>query len=140
MRMPHQCLVYFTLKGDFDPNEVTQFLGIEPTGILIKGSRNSNPCYPPISSWEFSSGYIESEILDIYDIASKVINPLTPHADKLKEVMNKFKIEGVLQVALWISSDEEVSNPAIGFDAEVVRFLAAVGASVDIDSYRRSEQ
>lgn len=41
----------------------------------------------------------------------------------------------VLEVVLYISTDDAVSTPAIGFSNRVLAFLADVNASIDIDTY-----
>ena len=45
-------------------------------------------------------------------------------------------VEAVLEVVLWITMDETKSTPAIGFDADVLSFVVAVGATIDVDTYR----
>ena len=58
-----------------------------------------------------------------------------PSQVKLSALRQQFKVEAVLQVVLYITTDETKSTPAIGFEPEVISFLNAVGASVDIDTY-----
>ena len=47
-----------------------------------------------------------------------------------------FNLRCVFQVMLWIDQNEEASMPAIGFESPVINFIHAVGATIDIDTYR----
>ncbi len=129
--MTNEGKVYFSLYGiDFNPNEATRRLGLEPTSIF----RQALP-RPKHSHWNYSSDRIENDIIDIYEMSSKLVAQLIPRAETIFALKQQFKLEAVLQVVLWITTDETKSTPAIGFEPEVIAFLNAVGASIDIDTY-----
>jgi hypothetical protein len=124
--------VYFALFGhDFDPDEVTRLIGIEPTSTHRRGSPT-----PKHTSWKFSSGKIENDIVDVYEMSSSLVSRLLPYVEKIVDVKRRFQLEAVLEVVLWITTDESKSTPAIGFEPQVIAFLYTVGASIDIDTYR----
>jgi hypothetical protein len=125
--------VYFALMSDrdFDPAVVTQRLGIQPTRVL----RKANP-KPKITSWALSSGKVAGEVVDVYAMLGPLISRLAPLAEPIKQLMAELDLTAVLQVVLHISMDESKSTPALGFDSPTVRFLSAVGASIDVDTYR----
>ena len=128
--MPNECEVYFALFGDdFDPASLS--IGVAPTRI----KRKSNPI-PRQSSWIYSTGKIRSDLIDVYQMSSSLIEALTPHIDSILMAKHKLGLDAVLEVVLTITPDEMVSTPAIGFDSYVVSFLNAVGATIDIDTYR----
>jgi hypothetical protein len=130
--MTNEGEVYFALKGEsFDPDEITRLVGIEPTSIVRRG--NPRPTY---SSWKLSSGKIENDLIDIYEMSSAIISRLQPSIEKIITAKQQFKLTAILQVVLRITADNSISTPAIGFDAKVISFLSAVGASIDIDTYR----
>ena len=130
--MTNEAEGYFALHGTgFDPDEVTRLVGLEPTSIR----REALPI-PKHSSWNVSSGKIENDIIDVYDMSSALVSRLSPHTEKIASVKQQLGLEAVLQVVLWITTDESKSTPAIGFESEVISFLNAVGASIDIDTYR----
>ncbi len=61
--------VYFALDGDnFEPDELTQFLEIEPTSVMRKGS-NIPDKLPPKSSWELSTENVVNNYIDVFDMA-----------------------------------------------------------------------
>lgn len=122
--------VYFSLWGDFDPSTLS--LGIEPT--RIHEVRNH---YPKQAAWIFSSGQFTDTYIDVYQMTSDLVNELKPHIEKIIKAKQDLVLEAVLEVVLTISSDEQFPTPAIGFDRDVISFLSDVGATIDIDTYRR---
>ena len=114
-----------------DPDEVTKIIGVEPT----KTRRKGNPI-PRCTFWEYSTGKIEDEVVDVYEMSSSLIATLAPHADKIIQAKERFGLQAVLEVVLTVTPDESKSTPAIGFESEVIAFLHKVGATIDIDTYR----
>ncbi|WP_339135777.1 MAG: DUF4279 domain-containing protein [Candidatus Electrothrix sp. GW3-4] len=130
--MSNEGRVYFGLIGDdFDPKELTEFLGINPS----KAKKKANPI-PKKSYWNLSSDTVKGEIVDIYKMSSSLIKTIKPHTKEIIEAKQKFNLEAYLQVVLWITTDETKSTPIIGFEDDVIEFLYKVKASIDIDTYR----
>lgn len=128
--------VYFAMYGDdFEPNEVSALVGLLAK-VSRKGERSPHVPLPRNSSWKVSSGRVESEVIDVYEMSEKLVTQLAPFAAKIVEAKNKFNLRCVFQVVLWIDQDEEASMPAIGFEASVINFIHAVAATIDIDTYR----
>lgn len=126
--------VYFSLRGDsFDPDIVTVALGIEPS----RTDHKSDPV-PKYSSWILSSGKIVSEVVDIYSMSQGLVARFSGLSESIRALVVEHDLNATLQVVLTISSDQRISTPAIGFEAETVQFLASVGASVDVDTYRNA--
>ena len=128
--------VYFALDGnDFDPDDVTNFLGIEPTSIKRKGSRIPGKV-PVNNSWELCTDQIVDEYIDIYKMSGDIISQLIPIQELILKAIDRFDLSPRFQVVLWFSADSEQSTPAIGLEKEAVCFLGKVGALIDIDTYR----
>lgn len=123
--------VYFKLVGDFDPYVVTKEIGIEPSRTKRKGHPR-----PKHDSWQYSNGKVIADFIDVYEMSSKLITVLQPKTSAIAEAIKKHGLMAELQVVLWISMDEEISTPAIGFDQNTIEFLSNVGATIDIDTYR----
>ena len=124
--------VYFALDADdFDLDEVTKFLGIQPTSTMKKG----NPI-PKKTSWVYSSGKVIQDYIDVYGMASNLISTLEPKTELIIKAINRFKLKPRLEVVLWFTCKEDVSTPAIGLDEKTIKFLGEVGAYVDIDTYK----
>lgn len=130
--MTNQGEVYFALFADaFDPDELSRRIGIQPTSI-----QRSPPHRAPLVCWMLSSGRVAGDLIDIYERSSKLIAQLRPHAERIAAARRDMNLEANLQVVLWIALEDSVPMPAIGFDPECIAFLSAVGASVDVDTYR----
>lgn len=128
--------VYFALDGDdFDPDEVTKFIGIEPTSIMRKGSKAGGKL-PKKNSWVVSTENVVNEYIDVFDMASEIISILKPKKDQIIRAIEQFKVTPRLEVVLWFSVNQEHSTPAIGFEPETVAFLGEIGAFIDIDTYK----
>lgn len=128
--------VYFALDGEnLDPDEVTRFLGIEPTLIRHKDDKVAGRS-SKMSSWMLSTVNIVNEYIDVFEMATEIINQLKPKKDLIVEAKSRFGVSPRLEVVLWFSMNEEHSTPTIGFDVETVAFLGEVGAIIDIDTYK----
>ena len=123
--------VYFKLVGDFDPDVVTKEIGIEPSRVKRKGHPR-----PKYDFWHYSHGKIVGDFIDVYEMSAKLIAVLQPKTREISDAIKKHSLMAELQVVLWISMDEEISTPAIGFDQNTIEFLSKVGATIDIDTYR----
>jgi len=132
----NECRVYFAFDGDnFNPNEITKLLRIQPTNIKLKNSLPSRKL-PKFSSWIFSSDNIIDDIIDIYDITAVLLKNLEDKVDVINEIKQKFNVTTRLGIVLSFSINEEVPTPIIGFETDTISFLAKIGASIDIDTYQ----
>lgn len=129
--------VYFSLFGDdCDPDEITKFLGINPTRIEVKGEKVPDRL-PRQSSWEFSTDNIVNDYIDVYNLAASIVNELKSKKDLIIEAKRRFNVSSKLQVVLKLSSNNKHSTPAIGLEEDTIKFLAEIGAFIDIDTYRQ---
>lgn len=128
--------VYFALDGeDFEPDDVTGFIGISPTSIMRKGSKIPGKL-PAKSSWEYSSENVVNEFIEVFAMADTIINELKPKKQLIIQAMKKYDLVARLEVVLWFSMNEEHSTPAIGFEPNTIQFLSDVGAFIDVDTYK----
>lgn len=132
----NECRVYFAFDGDeFDPDEITAFLGIEPSYTKRKGEKIPGKI-PKKNSWVLSTEDVKSEYVDIYEMSTDIVNQLKPKKAQIIELKNKYDLAVRFQVVLAIAMNEDISTPAIGFEIDTVSFLGEVGAFIDVDSYR----
>ena len=123
--------VYFGLFGsEFDPSVAKDAIPIDSTTTRLKGDP-----IPKQSSWRCSTGKHQNDFIDVYEMASTLVSKLAPHTKEIIEVKERFGLDAVFQVVLTISTDEDKSTPAIGFDSDVLDFMHAVGATIDVDTY-----
>lgn len=124
-------MVEFCILGDeFNPEEITSKLLIEPSEQYLKGSRNARNIERKESCWSINTGYLEtlfvSEVLDILldKLASK--KELILEIEKEMDLICKFFV--VIKI-------EDKIKPAIYLDKRVIEFADFVGAEFDFDLY-----
>ena len=98
--------VYFALDGDnFDPDEVTEFLGIKPTSIRRKGTKVPDGV-PKMNSWEFSTDNIVNDYIDVFEMSAEIVNILKPKKDLILQAKDRFNVRPRFEVVLWFSMNE----------------------------------
>lgn len=132
---------HFTLAGyHFNPDEITRLLGIEPTSVNRAGA-SSGLDKPVISSWELSTDIVTSdeECVDVYALTDIIIKQLEPIEEKILEACKNYNLSPRMGVVLTLSVDKDESSPEVGFGARSIRFLADIGAFINVD-YQLSER
>ena len=128
--------VYFALDGDdFDPDKLTEFIGIKPTSVIRKGSKIPGKI-PKMNSWRLSTENIVNECIDVFEMTKEIVNKLKPLKHLIIQAKDRFKVSPRLEVVLWFSMNEKHSTPIIGFEVDTVKFLGEIGAFIDIDTYK----
>jgi hypothetical protein len=126
--------VSFALYGDdFDPDLATQLIGVKPT-FARRGDRPK----PKQTAWKVSSGKVQGDVIDVYELSAALISMLRPYSERIGEAKQQLGLQAVLEVVLWITIDDTKPTPMIGFETDVVAFLNSIGASIDVDTYRNA--
>ena len=129
--------VYFALSGyHFDPDAITRLIGIEPTSVDASGARSPLD-KPVISSWELSTELVTHDI-DVYKMTDNIIKQIEPAKEKILQVIKSHNLSPRIEVVLVLSNEKNDSVPDLGFGARTIRFLAEIGAFVNVD-YKLSE-
>ena len=129
---------YFMLAGyHFHPDDVTRLLGLEPTRIDASGA-GSGLDTPVLSSWELSTD-TETDDVDVYKLTDTLIKQLEPVKEKIVEVAKSHNLSPRIGVVLMLSVDKNESEPEVGFGARTIRFLADIGAFINVE-YQLSER
>ena len=129
---------HFTLSGyHFNPDDITRLLGIEPTLVDATGA-HSPLDKPKISSWELSTETMTDDI-DVYKMTESLIKKIEPAKEKILQVIKSHNLSPRIVVVLVLSIDKNASAPDVGFGARTIRFLAEIGAFIDVD-YQLSER
>lgn len=121
----------------FDPDQVTKHLGLQPTSVDASGAR-SDLSKPVLSSWELSSETVSGDI-DVYKLTDDLIKKIEPVKDKILAICKSHNLSPRLNLVLVLSTDKDESVPDVGFGARTVRFLADIGAFINVD-YRLSQR
>ena len=134
----NEARVHFTLAGyHFNPDHVTQHLGIQPTSVDASGAR-SDLSKPVLSSWELSTETVTGDI-DVYKLTDDLIKKIEPVKDKILEICKSHNLSPRIDLVLVLSVDKTESVPDVGFGARTIRFLADIGAFINVD-YQLSER
>jgi len=129
---------FFALGGyHFNPDDVTRVLGIEPTTVDASGA-HSGLDSPATSSWELSTDTITGDI-DVYELTNELIKQIEPAKEKILELIKSHNLSPRIGVVLVLSVDKNETAPDVGFGARTIRFLAEIGAFINVD-YRLSER
>jgi len=124
--------VHFTLAGyHFNPDQVTQHLGIQPTSVDASGAR-SDSSKPVLSSWELSTETVIGDI-DVYKLTDNLIKKIEPAKDKILAICKSHNLSPRLGLVLVLSVDQSEAVPDVGFGARTIRFLADIGAFINMD-------
>jgi hypothetical protein len=129
---------FFALAGyHFDPDDVTRLLGIEPTSVDASGAR-SGLDNPVLSMWELSTDTVTDDV-DVYKLTDTIIKQLEPVKEKILQVAKSHNLSPRIGVVLELSVDKDESVPDVGFGARTIKFLAEIGAFINVD-YKLSER
>jgi hypothetical protein len=128
----NEARAHFTLAGyHFNPDHVTQHLGIQPTSIDASGA-SSDLSKPALSSWELSTKTVTDDI-DVYKLTDELMKKLEPVKDKIVEICKSHNLSPRIGVILVLSVDKNETVPDVGFGARTIRFLAHIGAFINVD-------
>lgn len=130
---------------------MTALLGIEPDEVSVRGSRFTEPAVIPVShSWKI---VCREPGLRVDEQITRVLDRLRPHSDRIAELAGQLAAEeqehggAVLEVVRYFNDADEEQQPLQSevpegpnlfgwhLDRDVLDFLTATGAALDIDEY-----
>ena len=123
---------HFTLSGyHFNPDDITRLLDLKPTSVDASGA-NSGLDKPVISSWELSTDTVTDNV-DVYELTNELIKQIEPAKEKIQQVIKSHNLSPRIGVVLVLSVDKDETAPDVGFGARTIRFLAEIGAFINVD-------
>jgi len=129
---------YFMLAGyHFNPDDITRLLGLQPTKIDASGAGSALD-KPVLSTWELSTD-TDTDAVDVYKLTDDLIKRIEPFKDKILEVVKSHNLSPRIGIVLVLSVDKDESVPDVGFGARTIRFLADIGAFINVE-YKLSER
>jgi hypothetical protein len=134
--MAYTARIYLSLRGDFNPFEFAKRISLTPDTCIDKHSRNPLRRLPKTTLLDYADTRTSVELIDLEKLADQAIEILEPHLDDFVSAIARFQPEVVLQVVFYFPTSAEVPIPIMIFSARAVRFLAALGGSIDVDTYR----
>jgi len=77
--------------------------------------------------------------VDVYALTDTIIKQIEPAKEKILEVCKSHNLSPRIGVNLVLSVDKSEASPEVGFGARTIRFLADIGAFIDVD-YQLSQR
>lgn len=139
MSTRNRCYTYFKIRGEFDTDEVTALLGLQPDeawkrgDLKLKGHasmRREGLTYTS-SAWLFGrcdeyDPYVEEQM-------RRTIAPLLDKVDLLNRIREENDVEFCLEIVPNIYAGD--SNPCLAPPLDVIDFCHATRTQIDIDMY-----
>ena len=128
MTEPNEQYAYFTITGDFNPDDITRRMGVTPTECWLKGDVNPRTRLErKFSRWSLCSRLDRSRELEdhIADVLEQFMGR--------EEAFLSLSLEngGVIQLVGYFNAN----YPGLHLDRGLVSSLARYALSVDFDFY-----
>lgn len=85
-----------------------------------------------LSSWELSTETVTGDI-DVYKLTDDLIKKIEPVKDKILAICKSHNLSPRIGLVLVLSVDQSESQPDVAFGARTIRFLADIGAFINVD-------
>ena len=119
---------YFTVFGEFDPEDMSKALGLQPTRAWRKGDVNAETGLERNHTrWSLESRLQESEPLEFH--VDDVLKQLKGAIGTVRELAAQYN--GTLQLVAYLHT----AYPGLCMDIEQVKSLADLGLGFDCDFY-----
>jgi len=132
--------VYFALRGDdFDPQEITNYLGLEPSDFWRKGDKGEYNSSLKYSCWQLSTEKGKNYI-EIDKLVNEIVELLFNKIEKINKLKQRLKLNSVLEIVMDIDINPDKPTPALGHNLKTIEFLYKTRTETDIDIYRFNSQ
>jgi hypothetical protein len=115
---------YFSLSGDFEPDEISRQIGVEPSWFQRKGDINPGSGRPRLGA-EWCLACTDDEYGDVADQIIMLVTKLKSKANVVAELSPKFF--GTLNLVAYLNG----TYPGFFLMASVVRDLASLNVDLD---------
>lgn len=127
----NSCYTYFAIKGEFNPDDITRRIGLNPSKIWKKGDKRNNGTEYDFSYWEFG-------FCDEYDVVTekqmqKTLEPLLSKTAILNEIRKESDVVFVLEIVPTVYSENAI--PCLAPSMKVIDFCHETRTEIDIDLY-----
>ena len=126
------CYTYFSIVGDFDPDEITKMLNLTPYESWKIGQpvKYGNDVYS-FARWSF--GYCGDYNVYVDEQMKQTISKLKDKIDVLCTIKDLFDVDFVLEIVPCVYRNE--SPPCLAPNREIIEFCYLTGTDIDIDLY-----
>lgn len=131
MKIQNECYTYFKIVGNFDPDAVTQLLGIQPFKSWKIGDLRANGSKFDFASWK--TGLCKEYDVNVDNQMRKTLEGLWGKIDLLNRIREENDVAFYLEVAPTIYPLE--STPCLAPTLDIMDFCHATRTEIDIDLY-----
>jgi Domain of unknown function (DUF4279) len=122
--------LYFSFDAEyFDPEKITEQLGIMPTSLMLK----KEPV-PKSTAWKYQID-AGSEI-NLEAFLEKMITIFEPKIEIINQLKDKFHLTTRIQFVIDIDINPNTSTPYFGLNNRTINFLSKTKTQVDFDLYK----
>lgn len=125
------CYTYFRITGDYEPNLITERLGLRPDKFWIIGDKRLNGTEYDFALWEI--GHCEEYDVLTENQMHKTIAPLIDKIDRLNEIRSEFDVAFTLEIVPTVYVGN--ASPCLAPSLQVIDFCYATRTEIDIDLY-----
>ena len=116
--------------GDDDPADVTEALGLQPSRVVLKGSRG--PGIPPGNSWTLSS---EDDGSMSHNDENAHLRWVLDRIDGRERALASLRARG-MELRMWVYWETDNAGPHVELQADVLRRLGELAIPLLVDAYR----
>lgn len=133
MNVPEVFIEFCLVGEDFDPQEITAFLGMAPTDSAKKHRVYNTEAqqYSYESYWSIETE--KSETWDVTDHLNLLIKQLAPRKAQIIEIAKRLKAEIKFLICISLHG---ANGPSVYFEPTVLQFFSDIGAACDVDISR----
>ena len=114
----NRCYTYFRITGDFDPDVITEQLGLQPNKTWKIGDKRRDGTTYDFSSWV--SGYCDKYDVLVENQMHTTIDPLLDKMDLLNEIREKFDVTFTLEIVPTVYAEN--TSPCLAPSMNVIDF------------------
>ena len=131
IRERNSCYTYFMITGNFNPDDISKFLGVSSDRQWNIGDLRKNGTKYDFALWEYGrcndyDVFVENQMM-------KTIENLLPKIKRLNEIKQKYDVSFTLEIVPSIYVGE--TNPCLAPNRDVIKFCYETDTIIDIDLY-----
>ena len=127
----NSCYTYFRIVGEFDPDEITDFLQLKPEKQWRIGDYRRDGTQYDFASWEI--GKCTEYDVDVGNQMRKTIAPLIDKIDLLKQIYSAYDVSFYLEIVTYIYVGD--TDPCLSPPLDIIDFCHETRTEIDIDYY-----
>lgn len=125
----NRCYTYFRITGKFNPDVITEQLGLQPNETWKIGDKRRNGTTYDFASWGF--GYCDKYDVHVENQMHTTIAPLLDKVDILNKIREEFDLAFTLEIVPTVYTGS--TTPCLAPSMKVIDFCHSTKTEIDID-------